>query len=357
MTTAGPSNRSPGARFAMSVVHPGSPTLRVRFRQGVLVTPQGYPDWPLCARALLELPPPDPGLTRDELRVVDVLAANAVLARDSAQPDGDPLWAPAVPGRAVATPPGWCWAHVALTRQLALVPIELHGSYRHAGGMHTLAVAGRGLRLDAPPVAVPRQPPEAVPDDLLDLLEQSLGWPLPPAYRRFLAETNGAGPAAPAVLPGHGLVADQPLFGVARPDLHQDLSYVGEWVTDRLTRDFLPIGYVQGGLLAVRVSGGDLDSIWYWDDDDPRDRDGYDAEHICGQLLHRCADSIDELWAALAEPPRALVRRAEEWADSGAVRPVRDGVVGAGLPPRLRAAWQHPVPAGRDPLVTMFEAR
>jgi hypothetical protein len=400
----------PGASYALSVIHPGSPVLRVRYRHGVLVTPYGYPDWPLCARAVLELPPPPPGLTRHEVRVADVLAANLAMARAAAEPDGDPLWParpgpavpppatdpagpattvdpagparpvdsarsvgstgpssavdPAVPAGprtpvepAVATPAGWCWAHVAMTRQLALVPIELHGAFRHGGGLGTLPVTGSGIRVDEPAATVPLAGAEAVPEELLTLLEQALGRPLPAAYRRFLAATNGAGPAGPAVLPGHGFLADQQLFGIARADRHQDLSYLVDWLRDRLTADFLPIGYVQGGLLAVRIAGGDLDSVWYLDDDDPRDRDGLDADQICANLLTRCADSVDDLRQRLVEPPLTLRAVAQHQVDQGQLREVRDEQIGAGLPARMKAPWQPPDRGGRDALAALFEAR
>lgn len=197
----GPGSPPPGAALAMSVVHPGSPALRMRYRHGVLVTPYGFPDWVLCARALVALPPPDPGLTRDEQRVVDVLAGNAAMA--AAGPDADPLWATAGPtgrttgpaggtaaGGEVATPPGWCWAHVAPgagpARQLALVPVELHGSYRHAGGVRLLPNAGSGQTPDPEPAPVGPGPAEPVPDDVLDIVERLLGWPLPKRYRRYL---------------------------------------------------------------------------------------------------------------------------------------------------------------------------
>ena len=369
----------PGARFAMSVIHPGSPTMRVRYRDGVLVTPYGFPDWPLCARAVVELPPPEPALTLEEQRVLDVLTANAAMSRIAGEPEGDPLWPVAGAGTvgggrdgAVPTPAGWCWAHVGVPsgasasgasaagrapegpRQLALVPIELHGSYRHAGGVRLLPVHGRGLRLDGEPRSVAPGPGDEVPDDLIDLLERALGWPLPPAYRRFLTATNGAGPAAAAVLPPFGFVADQPLFGIAREDRHQDVSHVGEWVRDRLTVDFLPIGYVQGGLLAVKVSGDDLDSVWYLDDDDPRDREAYGPREVCANLLQRCAASVDDLWARLVRPPATLVEVADRWA--GQVTHVRDSMVGAGLPARMKAPWQ-PVTKGRgrDAVAGMFE--
>ncbi|MEH1013631.1 SMI1/KNR4 family protein [Micromonospora sp. CPCC 206060] len=357
MTGPGPGNAPPAARFAMSVIHPGSPTLRMRYRHGVLIDPYGFPDWSLCARAVVELPAPHPDLTRAEQRIVDVLAANLAMARSA----GDPLWPPVGGSSVVGTPAGWCWAHLGAVRQVALVPVELHGSFRHQGGV------GRLPDRPGPPVGRPAAPQAGrpvgpapghqVPDDLLDLLEQLLGRVLPPAYRRFLAATNGAGPAGPAVLPGHGLLADQPFFGLAREDRHQDLSYLADWVGDRLTRDFLPVGYVQGGLLAVRTAGDDPDSIWYWDDDDPRDRDRYDAEHICAHLLHRVADSIDDLWTRLVAPAPALADLAGQWVRRGAVRELRDPAVGAGLPARQRPARQDPPRSTADPLVALFEAR
>jgi hypothetical protein len=359
VTPLDPGELLPGARFAMEIIHPGSPILQIRYRQGVLVNPAGFPDWPLCARAVVELPQPDADLTRDEVRVVDVLAANQLLAHAAQLDGGDLLWSlVADDGSAVATPNGWCWAHVGNTRLLALVPIELHASFLHAGGMTTLPVPGRELRVDAAPVPVGPTTGEEVPDDVIDMVERLLGWPLPPAYQRFLAATNGAGPAGPAVLPRYGFVADQPLFGLAREDRHQDVFYAAEWFRDRLSVDFLPIGYVQGGLLAVKVSGDDLDSIWYWDDDDPRARDGFGPDYIAAHLLHRCADTIDDFWAALTRPARPLVDLARRWADDGRLTELRDEATGAGLPIKMRAPWQpRTQQTSKDPLTAMFEAR
>src|SRR5947209_16174327 len=95
----------PGVRYASRIVNLGAPEVRRRYPRGVPVDPAGYPVWTLAARALVRLPDPVPGLTVDELRVVDVLAANTLFG------DGDdPLWrGVAVPG----TPPGWTWAHLA----------------------------------------------------------------------------------------------------------------------------------------------------------------------------------------------------------------------------------------------------
>jgi hypothetical protein len=357
----GSGDQAPGRHLALSVLPLRSPTLRVRYRHGVLIGPYGYPDWLLCARVVLELPAPDPRLTVDEVRVLDVLAANLAMARAAGTADGDPLWPAPPTGDIVATPPGWCWAHAGPTgsesaRRLALVPVELHGAFRHAGGVRLLPDTGRGLRFTAPPSAVGPAPGEPVPPDLVDKADQWTGWPLPPAYRRFLAATNGAGPVAPAVSPRFGFVADQPLFGLGRSDPLQDLVFAPPGLRDRFTLDLLPIGYVQGGLLAVKVAGGDVDSIWYWDDDDPRDREGFDAHDICANLLHRCADSIDDLWSELVTPPDWLMQHARYWVDHGLLRPVRDPALGVGLPPSYRAPGSVDRPAQPDPLVRLLEA-
>ncbi|HEY7225963.1 MAG TPA: SMI1/KNR4 family protein [Micromonosporaceae bacterium] len=359
-----PVGGQPGRHLALSVVHPGSPVLRVRYRQGVLIGPYGYPDWLLCARAVVDLPPPDPRLTVDEIRVADVLAANLAMAAATGAPGGDPLWpVPSTADGVVATPAGWCWAHAGPTepgevpRRLALVPAELHDALRHAGGVGLLPQNGRGVRPDptGSGPGVGAAPGDPVPADVLGLVDEILGWPLPPNYRRFLATSNGSGPATPAVCLAFGLVADQPLFGLGRDDQHQDVSYAAAWLRDRFTPDFLPIGYVQGGLLAVKVTPDDIDSIWYWDDDDPRDREDFDAAYICAHLLHRCADSIDDLFGSLVAPPRWLTQHARYWVDNGLVRPVRDPLVGAGLAPQWRAPWMAVPRAGRDPLSSMFE--
>ena len=86
-----------------------------------------------------------------------------------------------------------------------------------------------------------------------------------------------------------------------------------------------------GGLLAVKVRGGDEDSIWYWDDDDHRDTEDYTATEVCAQLLHRCADHIDGFLAALREIPAHLT-------EPGDARPLYPDRLGADLPPALRRA-------------------
>jgi len=318
----------PGARHAFRVVHAGSPMLRIRYRRGVAFGPHGFPDWTPYARALVELPPAPSDFGMDEARVLNVLTANETMTRT-----GDQLWA-----AGTGTPVGWTWAHLAGTRRLALVPIELHGAARHLGGVSTGAAdrSRRGLPVeDGPPPPIhfaARLSPEAV-----GKVEERLGYALPPAYRDFLVRTNGGRPAWPAVHPRFGFVVDQPFFGVARQDWLQDLVYANAWFRDRLTPEFLAVGYVQGGLIAVRVRGGDEGSVWYWDDDDPRDTDAYGAADVADRLLHRCADGFAAFWRALREVPSSLRAIAERDAAGGHASPVWDERMGADLPAARRA--------------------
>jgi hypothetical protein len=344
----------PGTRYAMSIVHPGSPTLRIRYRHGVLVDPYGFPSWALYSRAAVRLPPPVVEFGLDEMRVIDILAANERMALD-----GDPLWDPTRKDYVAKTPEGWTWAHAGLERRLFLVPIELHAAYRHAGGVSTMAIdrQRRGLRADVPAVPVRMRGRESVPEVVMARLEAHLGFDLPPSYRRFLAATNGAFPASAGVLSGFGLIADQQFFGLSRSDRHQDVAYADAWMRDRLTTDYLAIGYVQGGLLAVKVRGEDTDSIWYWDDDDHRAEDAHDAGYICAHLLHRCATTIDEFWSALSAPAEALLAVVDDLVTSGQVTQVRPEDAGSGLPLAMRAPWQPQQPDRTDdPIVKLFEA-
>jgi len=304
----------PGGRYAFQVVHPGSPMLRIRYRRGVAIDPYGFPDWIPYARALVELPPADPALGIDEARVLDVLTANTATRSGGG-----------------ATPDGWTWAHVARSRRIALVPAELHGAFRHLGGVSTGAAdrarLGVPVQGEPPPIVVTERLSEAA----VRAIEQRLGGALPSAYRSFLARTNGGRPGRPAVHPGFGFVADQPFFGADRVDWLQDLVYANAWFGDRLTADWLAIGYVQGGLIAVRVRGGDEGSVWFYDDDDPRDSGGYEAADVCARLLHRCADDFAAFWRALREPAPALLTRVRAAAAESVL--VLDERLGSALPP------------------------
>src|SRR2546429_749468 len=144
----------------MRVIHPGSPVLRVRYRSGIAVSVFGLPDWTPYARAVVEVSGPGYGWTADECRVIEVLAANELMARGD-----DPLWTDTRTDPVPRTPPGWTWAHMGRTRRLALVPIELHGAYRHAGGITTnRRGTGCGLRTDDVPARIGRVVPETVPE-------------------------------------------------------------------------------------------------------------------------------------------------------------------------------------------------
>jgi hypothetical protein len=278
--------------------------LRIRYRDGIRTGPFGFPYWIPFARAVAEVSlssvEASPASGVDEGRIATVLAANAALS-------GDAL---------TATPAGWTWAHLpslsrGASRRLALVPVELHGAYRHPGGVGATG-AGERRGPQAGGGAPPRiQVASRVAEDAVAAVEARLGVALPAAYRMFLMRTNGGAPATPAVHPGFGFVVDQPLFGVGRPDWLQDLVYANAWFGDRLTPDWLAVGYVQGGLLAVKVRGGDEDSVWYFDDDDPRAAEAHTAEDVCRDLLHRCADDITAFWYALRtpQPPPDVVAR------------------------------------------------
>ena len=97
-----------------------------------------------------------------------------------------------------------------------------------------------------------------------------------------------------------------------------DLVYANGWFADRLTADFLAVGYVQGGLIAVKVRGQDSGSVWYLDDDDPRDADPFDAEYRCAHLLHRLADDFGQFWGQLRALPYWLRRLAADLVATGA---------------------------------------
>jgi hypothetical protein len=293
--------RIAGARYAFQLAHPASPMLRVRYRRGVPVDPWGFPEWRPYARHLVALPPAIADLTVEEARVVDVRTAELV-----ASASDDPLWE-----GAVGTPPGWTWAHLAQVRQLALVPAELHTSFRHLGGVSVGARHRSGHGLAAAAGSPPRiLVAERLSDAATDKADELFGVRLPDAYRSFLGRTNGGAPGEPAVHPGFGFVLDQPLFGF-RDDRTRDLGYVNAFFGDRLTADWLAIGLVQGGLLTLRIRGGaDEGVIGYLDDDDPRDRDNFTAEDVCERLMHRVAPDFTAFWTALRPVPVELAELA-----------------------------------------------
>ncbi|WP_344654336.1 HNH endonuclease [Cryptosporangium japonicum] len=291
-----PVRRLPGSAWAARIRPFDSPVLRIRHRGGVVYDLAGLPQWDLLASAVVDLPPPEPGLTVDEVRIADVLTANELqFGRDRS------VYAP-------STPAGWVWTHLFGTRRVALVPAAAHGAFRSIGGVSTLPIdrSLRGVRVEHP-VPVPFDVPAPLADDAWAAVVERLGRPLPDALRRLLSARTGSAPTTPGVHPGHGFVVDQPLFGVGTTDRHQDLLYARHWFPDRFTDDFLPIGYVQGGVLALRLTGTDAGSVWYADADDPRDDERHDAASYCAELLTPCADDLDAFREHLTAVPPWLL--------------------------------------------------
>jgi A nuclease of the HNH/ENDO VII superfamily with conserved WHH/SMI1 / KNR4 family (SUKH-1) len=322
----------PNGQFAGRLIEFSDPELDRKYPRGVYVNLHGYPDFSVYARCAAEIADPPSGLSADEVRVTDVIAANLIGAAS-----GDPLWQQGRP--TIVTPEGWTWAHEARTRRLFLVPVDLHASFRHHGGIATLPTdpSKTGLWHEGmlEPVAFERS--GSVPEEALSQLESQLGFPLPPSYRRFLGGTDGGRPLVPAVNLACGFIADSWLFGLRRSDPHQDLVYANQALYDRFTEEYLGIGFVQGGMIAVKIRGGDLGSVWYFNDDDPRDHDGRDAGSVCAELLVRIGNDFDDFARHLVALPKQLMEISQSAVDSGFGHLVTDlPYLGSALPDHLR---------------------
>jgi SMI1/KNR4 family protein SUKH-1/HNH/ENDO VII superfamily nuclease len=317
-----------GSSAAGRILHLKPPPLRLRYRHGVYVDLRGYPDWHPYAAALATVPAAPPDLSADEARVLGVVTANRLLAlactHTGAAPDG--------------APPGWVWAHLGRSDTLALVPAELHGAFRHRGGAGDRpATETTGIR-DAGP-RVPIRPTRTVALEAVQKFEDWLGGRLPDGYREFLSATNGGAPTRAAVTLASGLLLDQPLFGLAAQDRMHDLAYANLWLRDRLTADFLAIGYVQGGLLVLQVRGTSAGSVWHWDDDDRQDDERYGPDVICRDLLRPCAADMAAFVEDLVAVPAGLGLLADEAVRSETARLVQSADLGAALPRSHRSAW------------------
>jgi hypothetical protein len=317
------------ASDAVRVVHPGPPLMRVRYRDGVQLLPYGVPNWIPYARLLVEIPPPPRDLAWNEARLLGVQTANELGRRS-----GDPLWTDE-PG----TPTGWTWAWLALTRQLALVPIELYGSFRHRGGVSTNRLNWndkvRQLEGEVPEHRASAQ----LSEDLLVRIENYVGAPLPIEYRNYLARSNGGRPMFPSVYPARGFIVDQPLFGVTIPgeDLMTDVRHQYAYHRDRLTPQWLPIGFVQGGLLVLKLTGDSTGSVWYLDDDIPREPPALTAEQICRSLLTYLEPTFNWFWANLRPVPAEVNDLAAKHAEEGWARILSHPELGRSLPENRRA--------------------
>jgi hypothetical protein len=285
----------------------------------VRVDDGGYPDFSPYARAAAEIAEPPEGFGVDELRLTDFVSANAALAAH-----GHPLW-DTVP--AVATPHGWTWHHVPNSRRLELVPVEVKALLRHHGGLTTAAVdhSKRGTR----PLQETRPAHFGLPKGALSVTEQQLrhveedlGYRLPGAYRSFLKAAGGSAPVGAALDAELGLLVDQPFFTVREEAAVNDLVYVNKCLRDHLTKDYLGVAFVQGGILALKVRGTDIGSVWFCAYDDARDQDGWNVQERVERLLLPCGEDFDAFLQRLAGNPPELETVANLMVDGGFARAV-----------------------------------
>lgn len=315
-TTVVPPNRA----YAGQVVNFPDPVRSARHPQGVRVDDNGMPVFSPYARAVAEIADPPEGFGGDELRLTDYVSANAAL-----HGSGHGLWAELSP---VATPPGFTWHHVPFTRRMELVPVEVKALLRHHGGLATAAVdhAKHGTRPleQTRPVhfSVP-QGAVAVSEWMVADAEERLGYRLPGPYRAFLKAAGGWAPRGVALDVELGLLVDQPFFALhEQPDV-ADLVYVNKCLRDHLTKDFLGVAFVQGGLLALKVRGEAVGSVWFCPFDDARDRDGIDVHQRVAELLRPCGADFDDFLLRLVGNPPELETVANLMVDGGFARVVQ----------------------------------
>ncbi|NJQ02780.1 SMI1/KNR4 family protein [Streptomyces zingiberis] len=304
----------PNSAYAAQVVHFPDPVRAARHPGGVRVDEQGRPDFSPYARAAAEIADPPEGFGVDELRLTDHVSANAAL-----HAAGHELWSSLPP---VATPHGWTWHHVPDSRRMELVPTEVKALLRHHGGLATAAVdqRKRGTRpLQETRPAHLRLPASGlcVTESQVQDVEEDLGYRLPGAYRSFLKAAGGCAPVGTALDAELGLLVDQPFFTVRGEPAVNDLVYVNKCLRDHLTKDYLGVAFVQGGILAVKVRGQALGSVWFCAYDDARDRDGLSLQERVDQLLFPCGDDFDAFLARLAGNPPELETVANLMVDGG----------------------------------------
>ncbi|MFG2823817.1 SMI1/KNR4 family protein [Kitasatospora sp. NPDC048365] len=331
MTTGRPGIAAavPNSAYAGQVVRFPDPVRSGLHPAGVRIDEYGFPDFASYAAAAAEVADPPQGFGVDELRLTDYVSANAALYTQ-----GHQLWADVE--SAVATPPGWTWHHAVGRaapgwRRMELIPVEVKALLRHHGGL-ARSSADHGRRGTRPlqeqrpahfGLARDGGDPIAVTEDLVQRAEQRLGHPLPPAYRDFLKLAGGRAPVGVALDVELGLLLDQPFLTLSEEYGVHDLVYANKCLRDHLTKDYLGIAYVQGGLLALKVRGERTGSVWFCPYDDARDN-GADAsaEARVERLLLPCGDGIDEFLLRLAGSPPELETVAELMVDGGFARAV-----------------------------------
>ncbi|MFJ7155922.1 SMI1/KNR4 family protein [Streptomyces sp. NPDC101118] len=309
----------PNAAYAGQLVQFPDPVRRSRHPEGVRMDGDGHPDFSPYARAATEIAEPPEGFGVDELRLTDYVSANAAM-----HASGHELW-DTVP--AVATPHGWTWHHVAGSRRLELVPVEVKALLRHHAGLVTSAVdhTKRGTR----PLQEVRPVHLGLPKSALSVTEQQvqgveedLGYRLPEAYRSFLKAAGGCAPVGVGLDPELGLLVDQPFFTVRDEAAVNDLVYVNKCLRDHLTKDYLAVAFAQGGLIAVKVRGESAGSVWFCPYDDARDQDGWSVQERVERLLLPCGADFDAFLERLAGNPPELETVAGLMVDGGFARVV-----------------------------------
>ncbi|MGW7516680.1 SMI1/KNR4 family protein [Streptomyces sp. NPDC054796] len=313
---AAPPNRA----YAGQVVNFPDPVRASRHPQGVRVDENGFPDFSPYARAAADIAEPPEGFGGDELRLTDFVSANAAL-----HASGHELWRELSP---VATPHGWTWHHVPWSRRMVLVPVEVKALLRHHGGLATAAVdhakgGTRPLQETRPAhFEVPRGGVAVTEPQIVDV-EEKLGYRLPGAYRAFLKAAGGCAPRGVALDAELGLLVDQPFFTVREDAAVNDLVYINKCLRDHFTKDFLGVGFVQGGLIVVKVRGEAIGSVWFCAYDDVRDRDGIGVQERVAELLRPCGADFDDFLLRLAGNPPELETVANLMVDGGFARAVQ----------------------------------
>ena len=315
---AGGQAAPPNRAYAGQVVNFPDPVRAARYPEGVRVDPEGFPDFSPYARAAAEIAEPPEGFGGDELRLTDYVSANVAM-----HSSGHELWADLSP---VATPHGWSWHHVARSRRLELVPAEVKALLRHHGGLTTATVdhAKGGTRplQETKPAHFEVVHGVAVSEDRVVEAEERLGYRLPGAYRGFLKAAGGCAPRGVALDAELGLLVDQPFFTLRGEAAVNDLVYINKCLRDHLTKDYLGVGFVQGGLIAVKVKGEALGTVWLCSYDDAGDADGLGVQERVERLLRPCGADFDDFLLRLAGNPPELKTVADLMVDGGFARAV-----------------------------------
>ncbi|MEY9843822.1 SMI1/KNR4 family protein [Streptacidiphilus sp. MAP5-3] len=342
----------PNAAYARQVVHFPDPLRAQRYPSGVKVDAGGYPDLGPYARAAAEVADPPAGFGVDELRLTDYVSANAAL-----RAQGHELWADV--DSPVGTPVGWTWHHSVTaatpgSRRLELVPVEVKALLRHHAGLATSGAdhAKRGTRplqerrpvhfeLPSPAAEAAEgadggtgadgqsepQVAEATPAEVeqrIQGVEESLGYTLPGPYRTFLKAAGGRAPKGLGLDTELGVLVDQPFFTFRDERSLDDLAYVNKCLRDHITKDYLGIAYVQGGLLALKVRGDRIGTVGFLPYDDARDDGdaGLTPQQRVDRLLLPCGEDFDAFLLRLAGSPPELQTVAELMVDGGFARAV-----------------------------------